>query len=65
MLGPMGLMEWVPKETAEECMSKEMAEECKRANSARGATRNLASMVAMLGKMWAPHLKTGLVTMWI
>ena len=65
MMGPMGLMECLPKETAEECMPEETAEECKRANNARGTVRILASMVAMLGKMWGPHLQTGLATMWI
>ena len=34
-------------------------------NNARGMARNLASMVAMLGKMWAPQLQTGLAKMWI
>ena len=48
-----------------ECMLEETAEECKRANNARGTMRNLASIVAMLGKLLAPHLKTGLATMWI
>ena len=65
VIGPLGLMEWVPKKTAEECMPEETADKCKRANNARGTMRHLVSMVAMLGKMWVPHLQTDLATMWI
>ena len=65
MMGPMGLMECLPKETAEECMPEETAEECKQANNTRGTARNLTSIVAMIGKMWALDLQTCLETMWI
>ena len=33
-------------------------------NNARGMATNVASMIAMLGKIRVPHLQTGLATMW-
>ena len=55
---------WRKKMGPEE-LFKKMVEECKGGNNAREIATNLASMNAMLGKMWVPHLQTGLATMWI